>query len=131
MLSFVKVISVLLASVSLSPDVQMIVNQFEARYRSAKTLQTTFLERYLENGRVVRVEAGTAYFRRQGKMRWEYESPENSLFLVDGKTARFSVAQSGARGPTHQSTAPRMTQRAPGHRQSRSFSRLSKELVNW
>ncbi len=91
MLSFVKFISVILAGVSLSPDVQMIVNQFEARYRSAKTLQTTFLERYLENGRVVRVEAGTAYFRRQGKMRWEYESPENNLFIVDGKTAWFYV----------------------------------------
>lgn len=68
-----------------------IVAQFEARYRSAQTLQASFLERYIENGRVVRAEAGTAYFRRPGKMRWEYESPEKNLFLVDGKSAWFYV----------------------------------------
>jgi outer membrane lipoprotein carrier protein len=67
------------------------VREFEARYRSAKTLQATFLERYVENGQVVRSEAGTAYFRRPGKMRWEYEAPEKDLFLVDGKTAWFYV----------------------------------------
>src|SRR6266853_1980877 len=68
-----------------------IVTRFESRYRSARTLQATFLERYMENGRVVRVEAGTAYFRRPGKMRWEYEAPEKNVFLVDGKTAWFYV----------------------------------------
>ncbi len=65
--------------------------RMEARYRGAKTLQVTFLERYAENGSVVRSEAGTAYFRRSGKMRWEYERPEKDLFLVDGKTAWFYV----------------------------------------
>jgi outer membrane lipoprotein carrier protein len=63
----------------------------EARYRSARTLQATFLERYAENGRLLRSEAGTAYFRRPGRMRWEYERPEKDLFLVDGKTAWFYV----------------------------------------
>jgi outer membrane lipoprotein carrier protein len=70
---------------------QRIVSRFEERYRSANTLRATFLERYEENGREVRTEAGTAYFRRPGKMRWEYESPEKDLFLVDGKTAWFYV----------------------------------------
>ena len=66
-------------------------SRMEARYRGAKTLQATFLERYAENGREVRTESGTAYFRRPGKMRWEYEVPEKNLFLVDGKTAWFYV----------------------------------------
>jgi outer membrane lipoprotein carrier protein len=65
--------------------------RFEERYRAAKTLQATFLERYSEGGQVVRSEAGTAYFRRPGKMRWEYERPEKDLFLVDGKSAWFYV----------------------------------------
>src|ERR1700736_1748295 len=68
-----------------------LASRLEARYRGAKTLQATFLERYTENGSVVRTEAGTAYFRRPGKMRWEYERPEKDLFLVDGKTAWFYV----------------------------------------
>jgi len=47
------------------------------------------MERYLENGRLVRAEAGNAYFLRPGKMRWEYEAPETNTFLVDGKFVWF------------------------------------------
>jgi outer membrane lipoprotein carrier protein len=55
---------------------------------------------------VVRSEAGVAYFRRPGKMRWEYESPEKNLFLVDGKTAWFYVPadHTVTRVPAKQST---------------------------
>src|SRR5713226_3358344 len=72
-------------------DVEAVVARFQARYHSARTLQASFLERYRENGRVVRVEAGTAYFRRPGKMRWNYQAPEKNVFLIDGKTAWFYV----------------------------------------
>ncbi len=61
----------------------------EARYRKASTLEASFLEHYSENGTQVRVEAGKAYFLRPGKMRWEYEKPEKSVFLVDGKYVWF------------------------------------------
>lgn len=86
-------LSVLLATMTMSvaPSAKVIVSLLEARYRDARTFQATFLESYTENGRLVRVESGTAYFRRPGKMRWEYESPEKNLFLVDGKTAWFYV----------------------------------------
>jgi len=79
------------AFAGVTPDVKPFVDRFESRYRAARTLQATFLERYTENGRVVRVESGTAYFRRPGKMRWEYQAPEKNLFLVDGKNAWFYV----------------------------------------
>ncbi|HEY2352915.1 MAG TPA: outer membrane lipoprotein carrier protein LolA [Candidatus Acidoferrum sp.] len=67
------------------------VRLMEHRYRAAKTLQATFIEVYTENGRKVRAEAGVAYFRRPGKMRWEYAAPESNLFLIDGKMAWFYV----------------------------------------
>jgi outer membrane lipoprotein carrier protein len=70
---------------------QQIAKQFEAHYRTARTMEATFLERYTEGGRITRAEAGEVYFRRPGKMRWEYHSPEKNLFLVDGKTAWFYV----------------------------------------
>jgi outer membrane lipoprotein carrier protein len=79
------------AMASINPDVKAFLERFESRYRAARTLQATFLERYTENGRVVRVESGIAYFRRPGKMRWEYQAPEKNLFLVDGKNAWFYV----------------------------------------
>jgi outer membrane lipoprotein carrier protein len=87
-------------------DAKRLVALFESRHRSARTLQATFLERYTENGRLVRTEAGTAFFRRPGKMRWEYASPEKNLFLVDGKTAWFYVPsdQTVMRVPAKHST---------------------------
>jgi outer membrane lipoprotein carrier protein len=65
------------------------LSALEARYRKASTLEANFLERYSENGKQVRVEAGKAYFLRPGKMRWEYEKPEKTVFLVDGKFVWF------------------------------------------
>jgi outer membrane lipoprotein carrier protein len=81
------------------------LNALEERYRKASTLQATFLERYSENGKQVRVEAGTAYFLRPGKMRWEYDQPEKSLFLVDGKYVWFyaPVDHTATRMPTKKS----------------------------
>jgi outer membrane lipoprotein carrier protein len=54
-------------------------------------LQAEFLERYFENGKEVRSEAGLAYFAKPGRMRWEYESPERNLFVIDGKWSWFYV----------------------------------------
>ena len=73
------------ADASMNPD----LSALEARYRKASTLEANFLERYSENGKQVRVEAGKAYFLRPGKMRWEYEKPEKTVFLVDGKYVWF------------------------------------------
>jgi outer membrane lipoprotein carrier protein len=67
------------------------VRRFEARYKTAHTLEATFLERYSESGHTTRAESGIAYFRRPGRMRFEYEVPEKNLFLVDGKYAWFYV----------------------------------------
>jgi outer membrane lipoprotein carrier protein len=75
-----------LASVTSTPRTLIIL---EDRYRKAATLRATFLERYSENGKEMRLEAGKAYFLRPGRMRWEYEKPEKNLFLVDGKYVWF------------------------------------------
>jgi outer membrane lipoprotein carrier protein len=107
MLPFLAYACAILASVtSATPEAKLIAAKLEARYRSARTLTATFLERYSENNQVVRREAGVAYFRRPGKMRWEYESPEKNIFLVDGKTAWFYVPADHivTRAPAKQST---------------------------
>lgn len=74
-----------------SKDAAAIARLLEAHYRSAATLQAAFLERYSQGARDIRVESGTAYFRRPGRMRWEYEEPEKKLFVSDGKTVWFYV----------------------------------------
>jgi len=68
-----------------------IVRRLESRYRGARAFRAAFLERRSEGPRSIQVESGTLYLRRPGLMRWEYESPESKLFLVDGKFAWFYV----------------------------------------
>ncbi len=63
----------------------------EARYQHARTLRATFFERYSDGNGGAASESGTVYFSRPGRMRWEYESPEQKLFLVDGANAWFYV----------------------------------------
>jgi outer membrane lipoprotein carrier protein len=72
-------------------EVTSLLRKFEKTYKSAKTLRATFLERYFDNDREVRSEAGTAYFSKPGKMRWEYGSPEANIYIVDGKWSWFYV----------------------------------------
>jgi outer membrane lipoprotein carrier protein len=76
---------------SSSPDATALLHRFESRYRAAHTLQASFFEQYFDNGKVLRSEAGTAYFRRPGKMRWQYQSPEPNLYVIDGKWSWFYV----------------------------------------
>src|SRR5258707_13924079 len=106
MLRWFTVLFFLSFSLSSITAAQNIAARMEAHYRSARTLQAAFLECFTENGRVVRTEAGMAYFRRPGKMRWEYQSPEKNLFLVDGKSAWFFVPadHTVTRVPAKQST---------------------------
>jgi outer membrane lipoprotein carrier protein len=98
--------AILAALASTTPEAKAAGAKLETRYRGAHTLAVTFLERYSENHHIVRTEAGVAYFRRPGKMRWEYESPEKDIFLVDGKTAWFYVPadHTVTRAPAKQST---------------------------
>lgn len=78
----------------------------EEHYRRPRTLKAVFLERYSEGQKESRVESGTVYFRRPGQMRWEYESPEKKLFLVDGKNTWFYVPydHTVTKGPVKESS---------------------------
>ena len=82
------VIFSLLASL---PSARSVVHDLEMRYQHAKTLKATFFESYSEAGGHRIAESGTVYFSRPGRMRWEYESPQTKLFLVDGTNAWFYV----------------------------------------
>ncbi|HET6144021.1 MAG TPA: outer membrane lipoprotein carrier protein LolA [Candidatus Acidoferrales bacterium] len=74
-----------------SDQAKPLTHLLEEHYRRPRTLQAVFLERFNEGKKQERVESGTVYFRRPGQMRWDYDSPEKKLFLVDGKTTWFYV----------------------------------------
>jgi outer membrane lipoprotein carrier protein len=79
------------AATESSASAKSLTRLLEEHYRQPRTLQAVFLERYSEGQKQARIESGTVYFRRPGQMRWEYDSPEKKLFLVDGKTTWFYV----------------------------------------
>lgn len=68
-----------------------VAHALEARYRHAQTLKATFLETFRDGNGALSAESGTVYFSRPGRMRWEYESPQEKLFLVDGTSAWFYI----------------------------------------
>lgn len=61
-----------------------LTRELAEHYNRLRALQARFIQRYTL-GRVTRVESGTVYFQKPGRMRWEYESSEEKLFLSDGR----------------------------------------------
>lgn len=72
-------------------DANSIRHALEQRYQRAATLKAVFFERFTDGNGGIVAESGTVYFSRPGRMRWEYESPEEKLFLVDGTNVWFYV----------------------------------------
>ena len=76
------------AAASPAPDVHAIAQAVDDRYNHLRTLQAEFAETYSGAG-MARTESGTLWLKKPGKMRWEYRSPREKLFLSDGKDAWF------------------------------------------
>ncbi len=69
-------------------DVQAMAQAVDNRYNHLRTLQAEFTESYRGAG-IERTESGSLWLKKPGKMRWEYRSPKEKLFLSDGKDAWF------------------------------------------
>src|SRR3954468_3412894 len=74
------------------PSVSSVARQVDERYNHLQTLTADFTEIYQGSG-MERTESGTLWLKKPGKMRWEYRSPEEKLFLSDGKDAWFYVPE--------------------------------------
>lgn len=68
------------------PDVHSVAAAVDDHYNHLQTLQADFTENYQGSG-LGRTESGTLWLKKPGKMRWEYRSPEEKLFIGDGKDA--------------------------------------------
>jgi outer membrane lipoprotein carrier protein len=79
-----------IAAAGPAPDVHVIAQAVDERYNHLRSLQAEFTETYRGAG-MERTESGTLWLKKPGKMRWEYRSPRDKLFLSDGKDAWFYV----------------------------------------
>lgn len=71
-------------------DVHSIAAAVDNHYNHLRSLQAEFTEIYRGNG-MERTESGTLWLKKPRKMRWEYRSPKEKLFLTDGEDAWFYV----------------------------------------
>jgi outer membrane lipoprotein carrier protein len=91
MAAFVLAILTVFLNAGSVDDAKAAVRALESRYVRAHTLKAAFFERFSDGNGSAQSESGVVYFSRPGRMRWDYESPEQKLFLVDGTNVWFYV----------------------------------------
>jgi outer membrane lipoprotein carrier protein len=78
------------ATVAWAGDVSSTARAVDDKYNHLKTLQADFSETYQGAG-AQRTESGTLLLKKPGKMRWDYRSPKEKLFVSNGKDVWFWV----------------------------------------
>ena len=79
-----------LAAAGNAADIKAIAAAVDAHYNRLQTLEAQFTQVYRGAG-AERSESGTLWLKKPGKMRWEYRSPREKLFVSDGKAVWFYV----------------------------------------
>src|SRR5712675_2905673 len=69
-------------------DIRPIARAVDDHYNRLRSLQTDFTEIYRGDG-AERSESGTLWLKKPRKMRWEYRSPREKLFVSDGNVVWF------------------------------------------
>ncbi len=93
---FIRLVSILLMSListegwAAQPDVKTIAANVDNHYNHLRSLEAHFTEVYRGSG-MDRTETGTLWLKKPGKMRWEYRSPKEKLFVSNGRDAWFYV----------------------------------------
>lgn len=72
--------------------IKTIAAAVDSHYNHLRSLEAAFTETYHGSG-MDRTESGTLWLKKPGKMRWEYRSPREKLFVSNGKDAWFYVPE--------------------------------------
>lgn len=71
----------------LALDADSIVQRFQVKYEKVSTLAAGFVqETYIRSLDRWEVSRGKVYFKKPGKMRWDYMEPEKDQVVTDGTT---------------------------------------------
>lgn len=69
-------------------DVHQLAQAVDDHYNHLRSLEANFIEIYRGAG-AEREESGTLWLKKPRKMRWEYRSPREKLFVSDGQSVWF------------------------------------------
>jgi outer membrane lipoprotein carrier protein len=86
----ILIVAVVLGAVvpSGAQDIRQLARAVDDHYNHLRSLQSDFTEIYRGDG-LERVESGTLWLKKPRKMRWEYRSPKEKLFISDGEAVWF------------------------------------------
>jgi outer membrane lipoprotein carrier protein len=82
------IVLVLLSIAARGQDIHQTARAVDEHYNHLRSLQTDFTEIY-RGASAERSESGTLWLKKPRKMRWEYRSPREKLFVSDGKAVWF------------------------------------------
>ncbi len=71
-----------------APSAHDLAQRVDRHYNQLHSLKAGFTQSYTGLG-MKRIESGTLLLLKPGRMKWEYNSPADKLFLLDGKYAWF------------------------------------------
>lgn len=74
------------ASVDSSPSLDTALTRLQQRYDCSRSLQADFDETLSSPGGMTRTRKGTVYFRKVGRMRWDFAAPSEGTVVSDGAT---------------------------------------------
>ena len=74
------------------PDIHQLAHAVDDHYNHLRSLESDFTETYRGDG-PDRVESGTLWLKKPRKMRWEYRSPKEKLFVSDGELVWFYLPE--------------------------------------
>lgn len=72
-------------------DVKEVARAVDAHYNSLHSFKSAFTEIYQAPG-ISRTESGVVWLKKPGRMRWEYHTPREKLFVTDSENAYFYVS---------------------------------------
>jgi outer membrane lipoprotein carrier protein len=71
---------------SSSLNLDTTLRRLQERYDCTRSLQANFDETLNSPGGMTRTRKGTVYFKKVGRMRWEFAAPSEGTVVSDGKT---------------------------------------------
>ena len=92
LLSWLLFVEIVILAQAENNDVPQLARAVDDHYNHLRSLQSDFTEIYRGDG-VERVESGTLWLKKPRKMRWEYRSPKEKLFISDGQAVWFYLPE--------------------------------------
>ena len=74
------------ASADSAPSLDTALTRLQQRYDCSRSLQADFDETLSSPGGMTRTRKGTVYFRKVGRMRWDFAAPSEGTVVSDGAT---------------------------------------------